>query len=152
MGLGMYLTRRKYVGAKWEHRNVNGKIEIKIGDKELPVDFKKVSYIIEDVGYWRKANEIHKWFVDNVQNGVDDCKEYYVELDKLQELLNLCKEVYKEPTRAKELLPVQGSYEYNEWYFQDIKSTIDMLEELIQEEMKSRDNGIYNEIYYQASW
>ena len=27
----------------------------------------------EEVGYWRKANAIHGWFVRNVQNGKDDC-------------------------------------------------------------------------------
>ena len=31
--------------------------------------------IYEDnqIASWRKANAIHKWFVDNVQDGVDDC-------------------------------------------------------------------------------
>jgi hypothetical protein len=42
--------------------------------------------------YWRKANQIHRWFVDNVQEGNDDCKEYYVDEDTLQELVNKCKE------------------------------------------------------------
>ena len=31
------------------------------------------SRIIEQVGYWRKANQIHNWFVENVQDGEDDC-------------------------------------------------------------------------------
>jgi hypothetical protein len=44
------------------------------------------SEVIEEVMYWRKANQIHKWFVDNVQDGVDDCKEYWVSEEKLQEL------------------------------------------------------------------
>ena len=29
--------------------------------------------IKEKVGYWRKANEIHNWFVGTVQDGIDDC-------------------------------------------------------------------------------
>lgn len=40
------------------------------------------------VGYWRKANAIHRWFVENVQEGVDNCKEYYVSRDQLQSLLD----------------------------------------------------------------
>lgn len=40
-----------------------------------------------EAGYWRKANQIHKWFVENVQEGEDDCKEYYVSREKLKELL-----------------------------------------------------------------
>ena len=47
--------------------------------------------IIEEVGYWRKANQIHNWFVENVQDGVDDCG-YHNEVTKedLEELLNIC--------------------------------------------------------------
>jgi len=41
----------------------------------------------EEVGYWRKANAIHKWFVDNVQNGEDDCQRYDVTPAQLTELL-----------------------------------------------------------------
>lgn len=93
MGLDMYLKRKKFIGAQYEHRNVTGKIEIKAGEKEIPIDFKKVSYIEEDVCYWRKANAIHKWFVDNVQGGVDNCGEYYVSSDDLKELLFKCEKV-----------------------------------------------------------
>ena len=31
---------------------------------------------VYELAYWRKANAIHKWFVDNVQAGEDDCREY----------------------------------------------------------------------------
>ena len=70
----MYLIRKKYVGANLEHRKVKGKIELEIEGKKLPIEFDRLSYIDEEVGYWRKANAIHKWFVDNVQDGNDDCK------------------------------------------------------------------------------
>ena len=95
MGLDMYLKRRKYVGANWEHRKVKGTIFITANDKEIPIDFNKVSYIEELVGDWRKANAIHKWFVNNVQYGEDDCKEYYVEIEQLEELLKICKKIKK---------------------------------------------------------
>lgn len=49
--------------------------------------------IWEGVGYWRKANQIHNWFVNNVQGGIDDCGTYEVTEDQLAELLNICKEV-----------------------------------------------------------
>lgn len=47
--------------------------------------------IIEEVGYWRKANAVHKWFVDNIQGGNDDCGYYEVSSGQLKELLNICK-------------------------------------------------------------
>jgi hypothetical protein len=88
MGLDMYLDREVYIGAQWEHRNVTGTIEIMIGDRKADVNLSKVSSITERVAYWRKANAIHKWFVDNIQGGVDNCGRYYVGREDLQRLLD----------------------------------------------------------------
>lgn len=185
MGLDMYLKRKRYIGAQYEHRNINGKIEIKKGDKVIPIQLNKISYIEEDVGYWRKANAIHKWFVDNCQEGVDDCKEYWVSREKLEELLNICKQVVdiaklkdgkitngytikegewqpiledgKYITNAEEieeLLPTEdgcffGSTDYDEYYLQDIKNTIDIIEAIFKEDDKDDYEIDY---YYQSSW
>lgn len=50
--------------------------------------------IMEQVGYWRKANAIHAWLVNHVQDGEDDCC-YHHECTKeiLEELLDTCKTV-----------------------------------------------------------
>jgi len=93
MGLDMYLTKRVYVGAEWEHRNVTGTIDIRQNGEPIKVNFNKVSTIEEKVATWRKANAIHKWFVDNVQDGVDDCHEYWVSREQLKELLDIVKKV-----------------------------------------------------------
>lgn len=45
------------------------------------------------IAYWRKANQIHKWFVDNAQSGQDDCDMHEVTIDMLEELAKVCKEV-----------------------------------------------------------
>lgn len=157
MGLDMYLTRKKYIGAQYEHRNVKGVIYITIGEKQIPIDFKKVGYIEEEVGYWRKANAIHKWFVDNVQKRVDDCREYYVSLEKLKELLDICEKVDKHHDKASELLPTQdgfffGDTEYDEWYFKDIENTIKMLKDIIKEEEEMNEQHFYSDFYYSSSW
>ena len=46
--------------------------------------------------YWRKANAIHKWFVDHVQDGRDDCGIYYVTLKQLIELRDTCRRIMDE--------------------------------------------------------
>lgn len=115
MGLDMFLIRKKYVGAEYEHRNVKGTIYITIGDKQLPVDFDRVSYIEESVGYWRKANAIHNWFVENVQDGVDDCKSYYVSTEQLEELLKLCKKVKKTAIMKHGQIQNGSRLENGEW-------------------------------------
>lgn len=95
MGLDMYLTKKIYIGGNYEWNKVEGVVDIKKDNKQIPIDLSKVTYIDEQVAYWRKANAIHKWFVDNVQEGNDNCQSYYVSKDKLKQLLSLCKEVKK---------------------------------------------------------
>ena len=58
--------------------------------------------IYEQVAYWRKANAIHKWFVDNVQDGKDDCR-YHREVTErdLEKLRDACKEVIESAVLIK---------------------------------------------------
>jgi hypothetical protein len=95
MGLDMYLTKHHYV-QNWDHQKPEHRhtFVIKKGGK-LRTDIKpeRISYIIEQVCYWRKANAIHGWFVKNVQGGKDDCRDYHVAVEKLQELVAVCDEV-----------------------------------------------------------
>lgn len=93
MGLDMYLNKRTYIGAKYEHRKITGVIDIKEDGKPIPVNFSRVTYIEEEIGYWRKANAIHKWIVDNCADGRDECQDIYMEPAKMQQLLDLCREV-----------------------------------------------------------
>ena len=93
MGLDMYLSKAKYIGANYEHRNVTLKITCKIGDEEVKINTDRVSEIIEEVGYWRKANAIHNFFVQRVQEGVDDCGRYYVSIENLKDLKERCEKV-----------------------------------------------------------
>lgn len=55
----------------------------------------------QEVAYWRKANAIHKWFVDNIQDGIDDCGNYEVTKEDLEELLHVCKLVKNESRLVK---------------------------------------------------
>jgi hypothetical protein len=150
MGLDMYLEKRTYV-KQWDHQSAEEKHDVVVtkGGQPTNIDPKKVKYIIEEAGYWRKANQIHRWFVDNVQNGVDNCGDYYVGSEKLAELLELCKKVKADNSLAEELLPSAsgfffGGTEYDEWYFNDIENTIAVLEEALED-----DRADY---YYSSSW
>lgn len=161
MGLDMYLNKKTYV-KQWDHEAPENKFEVTVtkgGNEYESIKSSRVKYIEEEVGYWRKSNAIHKWFVDNVQEGSDDCKEYYVGIDDVMNLLNVCKQVKEKPEKAEELLPTTtgfffGNDEYNEWYFNDIDYTIEVLEGLLKETYKTKDGKEYftGEIYYQSSW
>lgn len=147
MGLDMYLSRKTYV-KRWAHISPDELylVTVQRGDKPTDIDSEKVTYITEEMGYWRKANAIHKWFVDNVQNGVDECQESYVSEEQLAELLDICRRVAADHSLAAELLPTQsgfffGSTDYDEYYFQYIDDTIAILSNL---------PPVY--YYYHSSW
>ena len=150
MGLDMYLDKRTYV-KQWDHieEEKQYKVEVTRGGEPTNIDPKKVKYIIEEAGYWRKANAIHKWFVDNCQDGVDDCRDAYVGFKELQTLLDLCRIVIIDKSKAEQLLPSTsgfffGNTEYDEWYYNDIQNTIDILEKALEDK-----DGEY---YYSSSW
>ena len=163
MGLDMYLYKVTYIGANWDHRDIQGTIELtepiwdagkKLGRRKINIDLKKVSEIKELVIDWVKANAIHKWFVDNTQDGIDECKESEVTVEQLRKLDKLCKAVLNDHDKAENLLPTQsgfffGDTSYNEDYFQDLKDTVKALKPLITQEIK--DNCRISFIY-RASW
>lgn len=154
MGLDMYLTKETYIGAEYAHRQIDGTIFITKEGKRIPINFNQISEITESVAYWRKANAIHKWFVDNVQEGNDDCGKYRVTIEQLKQLVKICKTVLKDHSKAGELLPPQsgfffGSTDIDEYYFEDLKSTIKQLTPIIKD-CPSEDFD--TTIYYQSSW
>lgn len=95
MGLDMYLNKKTYV-QNWDHNTPEQKhnIIIKLGGN-IRKDIKpeRIIYIEEQVLYWRKANAIHQWFIDNCADGNGDQTEMYVGLDQLKELRDTCKKV-----------------------------------------------------------
>lgn len=111
MGLDMYLYKRRYV-KNWEHDKDNKwSITVKHNDKELKNEL-PVSYVTYDAGYWRKANAIHKWFVDNCGGGEDNCQSMYVDKEDLLKLQGLCKEVLR--TAKTEVGQVVNGYRVEE--------------------------------------
>lgn len=151
MGLDMYLTKKIFVGAEYEHRKVTGKVEIFIYGEPIKINFNKVSYIEESVAYWRKANAIHKWFVDNVQDGEDNCSTYYVSEEDFKLLLSDINKVLSDNSVASEILPTNdgfffGGTDYDEYYFDDLKYTKEVIESILSEENFS------GEYYYHSSW
>lgn len=103
----------------------------------------------EPIIRWRKANQIHKWFVERCQNGEDDCNTYIVERDQLMKLLIKCRIVKRVPELGKILLPVTsgfffGSLLYDEYYLEDIIYTEQQLTKLLKQDIKY--------YYYTSSW
>lgn len=135
MGLDMYLTAKKYL---WHDKDAELASDIaeKLGVKADPERrFNGSSLVVKgievDAMYWRKANAIHGWFVENIQDGEDDCREYYVDREQLEQLRDLCADILEHPDaeRDSDLEPTEGfffgSTEKDEYYYDDLRNTVE---------------------------
>lgn len=152
MGLDMYLYKKNYIRTDEFYKpEIRNEVIVKTGGKvDTNIKPERVRYVVEEVGYWRKANQIHNWFVTNVQNGTDDCASYWVGRGQLEELLDLCKKISEDNSLSEDLLPSTsgfffGGTEYDEWYFDNINTTIEIIEDCLSDE--SADS-----FEYRASW
>jgi hypothetical protein len=148
MGLDMYLYADRFVSEYFDKDDKERAAKI----QELFPEFAdaEISYVRAQVGYWRKANAIHKWFVDNVQDGEDDCGSYYVSREKLQELLDIIESILSNKGKAKDALPTAsgfffGSTNIDEYYFQDLEQTKAIL-------TKALALNPNLSLHYQSSW
>jgi hypothetical protein len=154
MGLDMYLTGKRYM-SKYFGKEDTARIE-KVNEAfgfqgEEDADYNAVEVAFR-VGYWRKANQIHQWFVDNVQDGVDECQEAYVSREQLQELVDVCKTVLADMSKAEELLPTQsgfffGGTDYDEFYKGNLEYTVERIEKILKDPALEKAS-----FYYQSSW
>jgi hypothetical protein len=159
MGLDMYLTAKRYLSQHDDYeKEIADKIgRLKINDRDgklrkmVPKGF-RVKQVEVEACYWRKSNQIHQWFVDNLGGGEDNCQEMYVSKEKLQALVDVCNEVLADHAKAPGVLPTAGGFffggtEYDEWYYKDLEETVETLTKVI-EAFDER----YWSLYYRASW
>jgi hypothetical protein len=175
MGLDMYLEAREYV-SKWDYSEGEREKTNKYSHiaSLAPEGFDKYSdfggiQVTYPIGYWRKANAIHGWFVDNVQNGVDDCGSYHVSREDLIKLRDACVKVVQahsfvtvgESANVEDvaeevgLLPRSGfffgSYEIDEWYIDDLNLTCNIINNALT--LYPQGEGDWNiSFHYSSSW
>jgi len=163
MGLDMYLYAQKFVpSVNWN----KGNSDENNSEFDTLVELINVSdlidksrwpsaYVRTEIGYWRKANAIHKYFVDTCAGGKDECQDTYVEREDLVELLNRCNRILENRNveLANELLPPQsgfffGGTEIDEYYFEDLKYTQELLTKILN--TIKEDSEL--DFIYRASW
>lgn len=95
MGLDMYLRASRFVSGyayetdKSHYTALVSQFDMaEFLDPETPT-----AHVDFTVMYWRKANAIHKWFVTNCQEGIDDCRDADVSRKQLAELRDTCQKV-----------------------------------------------------------
>ena len=157
MGLDQYLRVSEYI-SRWDFDRDDNTNPL---FKEIVEQF-GVADVIGDtefgginiqfpVGYWRKVNSVHQWFVDNCGGGEDECQDIFVTRHALETLRETCQEVLnaRSDEVAKELLPPQagfffGSTDIDEWYYQDLEHTVKIIDRCLASK--------FDYFEYQASW
>lgn len=153
MGLDMYLTARVSTYRSYGEQSDADRAALETAAKAigLPESDNIDGISLErEVGYWRKANQVHAWFVKHVQDGEDECKEHYVSREQLAALRDVCNKVIADVSLAEQLLPTQsgfffGGTEYDEWYLEDLKRTVAIVEKCLALPKTAS-------FYYQSSW
>jgi hypothetical protein len=157
----MYLRASEYVSRNDWSRNEKGEIRdnpnwlftqiVETLELEDVIDKTGFAGMTIDLpmGYWRKSNMIHHWFVNNLADGVDECQPIVVRREDLEQLKETCIEVIANPTDAEELLPTGsgfffGSTSYDQYYFSDLHDTIGILNKCLESK--------FDYFEYQASW
>lgn len=155
MGLDMYLHAKRYESNyrfQVEQRGENdvfNTVLTAVGGYVSPQS--PAVEVSATVGYWRKVNAVHNWFVRELADGVDECQPIYVPREKLVELRDICQQILENHDLADELLPTGagfffGGTEYDEWYFEGLKETIEQINTALVE-LDERWS-----FEYQASW
>ena len=148
MGLDMNLLARRYLS---DYKEDDKKLKEALNALVPDHDGIELNYLMGEAMYWRKENHIHKWFVDNVQDGEDDCGEYYVTQEELAKLIDIMKRVLADHSLAEELLPTQrgfffGGTDYDEYYYKSLETSVEALEKYLSEKYSDW------EFVYQSSW
>lgn len=109
--------------------------------------------------YWRKANAIHNWFVQECQGGVDECQmSDPINYEQLAELAGRCRksvalfDAGKLEQAREQLTPRAGfffgSTDIDEWWREDVKRTAIELEAKVR--LAIETGGVT--FTYQSSW
>ena len=161
MGLDQYLSAKKYV-RKFDYSDMQNRITTQEYMDLIPMDTPDITQygdfagitVTYPVGYWRKANAIHNFFVKNVGEEIDNCQEMWVSRDILVELRRRCVDVLNADDMEEEAKEVGletvdgfffGNTSYGDWYEDDLKLTIEICNKVLT--LSSEYT-----ITYQASW
>ena len=161
MGLDQYLSAKKCIsGSQWStdaERLQYAEIIDLVNASSIVDDDHPYITIDVTVAYWRKANAIHNWFVQECNDGVDDGNGFHVSRERLLALYQLCYTVPKGlaihgDEYANEHLPTTsgfffGSTDYDEWYLESLRYTAEVIDKLLNDPVTE-----YLDFFYRASW
>ena len=157
MGLDMYVNIRhkntqgkldayeaweqKYSYEEWQRLTEEQKEEYRNSEPEYDNEMYG-----KELMYWRKANQIHNWFVQNCQGGVDDCGRYAITVNDLMKLKELCEKILTMTENHKEMR--YTSYDATEKEEVDVRCLTSEGVEFAMEHLPSRSGFFFGSTEY----
>ena len=106
----------------------------------------------EQVAYWRKANAVLSWLnrhIEKEEDDIENCKEYYIDKELLEELKRDCVKVLSKPELVNKEIEVE-QYDYEHHGRIKVKRIIEVLKDssLAEELLPTEEGYFYGSTIY----
>ena len=132
MGLDMYLTAILDVSPSVQESLITFFPEVD-----------RIESVQSEIGYWRGADPIHSWFVENVQQGNDDCRPHNVYQEDILTLLLLVDDIISK-RQSQAMLP---SYRLSS---EESLETLNKTKPILEKALALSKSGW--RVQYRSSW
>ena len=95
MGLDIYLSKKTFIGAMFKSREITGTISLFISGKKIPIEFQRVSYVIEDIYHGSKTHWLYHWLEIELPESLGNAEDQEISEDLMDRLHDACIEVLR---------------------------------------------------------
>ena len=93
MGLDIYLSKKTFIGAMFNSSKVSGIISLTKHGKKIPIELRRVAYVIEDIYHGHKTHWLHDWLNLELAGVLSNAEERKISEALMDRLHQACIEV-----------------------------------------------------------
>ena len=148
MGLDIYLSKKTFIGAMFDSRRIGGSINLFKREKKIPIKFRRLAYVIEDIYHGRKTHWLHHWLDIELPETLGNAEGQEISEDLIDRLHKACIEILEHRNKpdfkdvCKEKLHFEFESEISE---DDLKCFLDEVEDLAKatEPNEKTDDAVF---------
>ena len=93
MGLDIYFSKKTFIGAMFNATGVSGIISLTKRGKKIPIELRRVTYVIEDIYHGHKTHWLHDWLNLELADVLNNSEERRISEELMDRLHRACIEV-----------------------------------------------------------
>ena len=93
MGLDIYLSKKTFIGAMFNATGVHGIMSLTKHGKKIPIELRRVAYVIEDIYHGHKTYWLQDWLNHELLEAPANSEEREIDDDVVDRLHQACVEV-----------------------------------------------------------